>query len=177
MQVELSQAVDILERTPGALSALLGGLREPWVVGNEGEGTFSPRDVLGHLIHGEETDWIPRAEIILRDGEARPFTPFDRFAFRAWLPGTSTRELLERFARVRRDSLARLAAFRLQPADLERRGRHPALGVVTLGQLLATWVVHDLDHVTQIARVMAKQYGAAVGPWTEYLSVLHDRTK
>jgi DinB family protein len=177
MEIELSQAVDVLERTPAALAALLGGLPEPWLTGNEGPDTFTPRDVLGHLIHGEETDWIPRAEIILGEGEARPFTPFDRVGFRAWLPGTTTGELLDRFTRLRAENLARLAGYRLQPADLARRGRHPALGTVTLGQLLASWVVHDLGHLTQIARVMAKQYGDAVGPWTEYLAVLHDRSR
>jgi DinB superfamily len=177
MEVELSQAVSVLERTPAALRGLLAGLAEAWVVENEGPDTFSPRDVLGHLIHGEETDWIPRAEIILGEGESRPFTPFDRVGFRAWLAGTPTAELLERFARLRRESLDRLAGFRLQPADLARRGRHPALGPVTLGQLIASWVVHDLGHLTQVARVMAKQYREAVGPWTEYMAVLHDRPR
>jgi hypothetical protein len=177
MDLELTQAVSILERTPPALRALLGGLPEAWVTENEGPDTFSPRDVLGHLIHGEETDWIPRAEIILEEGENRPFTPFDRFAFRAWLAETSTAELLDRFARLRRENLARLAGFSLQRADLDRRGRHPGLGTVTLGQLIATWVVHDLGHLTQVARVMAKQYTAAVGPWTEYLAVLQDRVR
>jgi hypothetical protein len=177
MELQLAQAVSVLERTPAALAALLGGLPEAWVTANEGQDTFSPRDVLGHLIHGEETDWIPRAEIILGEGEARPFTPFDRFGFRGWLEGTTTAELLETFARRRRESLARLAAFGLTGADLERRGTHPALGPVTLGQLLASWVVHDLGHLTQVARVMAKQYGDAVGPWTQYLAVLHDRVR
>ncbi|HVR71426.1 MAG TPA: DinB family protein [Vicinamibacteria bacterium] len=177
MELEISQAVDVLERTPVALSALLGGLPEEWLTGDEGPDTFSPRDVLGHLIHGEETDWIPRAEIILGEGQNRPFTPFDRFGFRDWLEGTTTGELLERFARLRGENLARLAGFSLQPADLVRRGMHPGLGPVTLGQLLAAWVVHDLGHLTQVARVMAKQYIAAVGPWTEYMAVLHDRAR
>jgi hypothetical protein len=177
MEVDVAKAVGVLERTPGALRSLLAGLPEEWLTGDEGVDTFSPRDVLGHLIHGEETDWIPRAEIILGEGEARPFTPFDRFAFRAWLEGTTTAELLERFARLRARNLERLAGYRLQPADLDRRGRHPALGTVTLGQLLAAWVVHDLGHLTQVARVMAKQYATAVGPWTEYLAVLHDRVR
>jgi hypothetical protein len=175
MELELSQAVSILERTPPALSALLGGLPEAWVTPSEGEGTFSPRDVLGHLIHGEQTDWIPRAEIILSEGENRPFTPFDRFGFRGWLEDTTTAGLLDRFATLRRENLARLAGFRLQRSDLDRRGTHPGLGPVTLGQLLAAWVVHDLGHLTQIARVMAKQYTEAVGPWTAYMAVLHDR--
>jgi hypothetical protein len=156
MQMEVAQAVSVLERTPAALSGLLVGLPAAWVTGNEGADTFSPREVLGHLIHGEETDWIPRTEIILQSGENRPFTPFDRFGFRGWLGRMSTAELLERFARL-------------------RRGTHPGLGPVTLGQLLAAWVVHDLGHITQIARVMAKQYRDEVGPWTQYMMVLHDR--
>jgi hypothetical protein len=177
MELELTQAVSVLERTPAALVALLGGLPDAWVTRNEGGDSFSPRDVLGHLIHGEETDWIPRAEIILSEGQDRPFTPFDRFGFRGWLEGTTTGELLERFARLRRDSLARLAGFGLTRADLERRGMHPALGPVTLRQLLAAWVVHDLGHLTQVARVMAKQYCDEVGPWTQYMAVLHDRAR
>lgn len=177
MELQLEQAVSVLERTPAALTALLGGLPEAWVTPNEGADTFSPRDVLGHLIHGEETDWIPRAEIILSQGEDRPFTPFDRFGFRGWLARTTTAELLETFARRRQESLARLASFGLTRADLERRGRHPGLGRVTLGQLLAAWVVHDLGHLTQVARVMAKQYGDEVGPWTQYMAVLHDRVR
>ena len=177
MELEVAQAVSVLERTPAALAALLGGLPEAWVNHNEGADSFSPRDVLGHLIHGEETDWIPRAEIILSEGEDRPFTPFDRFGFRGWLERTPTAELLDRFARRRRESLARLAGFGLKNADLQRRGMHPGLGPVTLGQLLAAWVVHDLGHLTQVARVMAKQYRDEVGPWTQYMAVLHDRVR
>jgi hypothetical protein len=174
---DLPQATSVLERTPGALDALLRGLPEPWLHADEGADTFSPRDVLGHLIHGEDTDWIPRAEIILAHGEARPFTPFDRFAFRDWVADTPTPALLDRFAARRRASLERLASFRLTPADLARRGMHPALGAVTLGELIASWVVHDLGHLTQVARVMAKRYGQAVGPWSAYLAVLHDRRR
>lgn len=177
MELEVAQAVSVLERTPAALAALLGGLPEAWVTPNEGADSFSPRDVLGHLIHGEETDWIPRAEIILSEGQDRPFTPFDRFGFRGWLERTPTAELLERFARLRRESLARLAGFALEKPDLQRRGMHPGLGPVTLGQLLAAWVVHDLGHLTQVARVMAKQYRDEVGPWTQYMAVLHDRAR
>ena len=177
MELELSQAVSVLERTPAALDALLRGLPEPWVRGDEGPDTFTPRDVLGHLIHGEDTDWIPRAELILAHGESRPFTPFDRFAFREWVAAASTAELLDRFAARRRASLRRLASVQLTPEDMARRGRHPGLGPVTLGELLASWVVHDLGHLTQVARVMAKQYTRAVGPWTGYLAVLHDRPR
>jgi DinB family protein len=177
MELEVAQAISVLERTPAALAALLGGLPEAWVTPNEGADSFSPRDVLGHLIHGEETDWIPRAEIILSEGQDRPFTPFDRFGFRGWLERTTTAELLERFARLRRESLGRLAGFGLEKPDLQRRGMHPGLGPVTLGQLLAAWVVHDLGHLTQVARVMAKQYRDEVGPWTQYMAVLHDRVR
>jgi hypothetical protein len=168
----LERSVEILERTPSALRALLAGVSPGWLEGNEGPETFSPRDVLGHLIHGEETDWIPRARLILQHGENRPFTPFDRFGFRAWIAEASTTALLDRFQARREESLQALASFHLQPADLERRGRHPELGRVTLGQLLASWAVHDLGHLSQVTRVMARQYREAVGPWRPYLTIL-----
>jgi len=167
-----ADAVAILERTPPALRAMLDGLPDAWLLANEGPDTFSPRDVIGHLIHGEETDWVPRLRIILEHGEAVPFTPFDRFAFRTASVGHSTSGLLERFAALRRESLGAVAALRLDTAALSRTGTHPALGRVTLGQLLAAWVVHDLGHVKQVARVMAGQYREAVGPWREYLTIL-----
>jgi hypothetical protein len=170
----LDEAVAILERTPASLRALLAGLPERWVRATEGDGTWSPYDVIGHLIHGERTDWIPRARHILA-GERRPFEPFDRTAqFRA-SEGKSLGELLATFAELRRESLAALSGMNLTSADLGRTGQHPELGEVTLGQLLATWVVHDLDHVAQIARTMAKVYAGAVGPWSAYLSILQDR--
>jgi hypothetical protein len=171
---ELGRSIEILERTPGTLRSLLGGLSEDWLAADEGPDTFSPRDVLGHLIHGEEDDWIPRLQIILRDGESRPFTPFDRFAFRKKLEGKTTPELLEIFADLRRKNLRILCELKLQASQLDLKGTHPELGTVTLRQLIATWVVHDLGHLRQIARVMAKQYREAVGAWRAYLPVLDE---
>lgn len=171
----LDDAVAILVRTPASLSALLSGLPENWVRVTEGEGTWSPYDVIGHLIHGERTDWIPRARQILA-GEQRPFDPFDRTAQFTESQGKRLPELLATFAELRRQNLAALADMKLTQADIGRKGQHPTLGEVTLGQLLATWVVHDLDHVGQIARTMAKAYAGAVGPWSAYLSILRDRT-
>lgn len=170
----LEAAVAVLERTPASLSALLEGLPEPWVSATEGNGTWSPYDVIGHLVHGERTDWIPRARHILA-GETRPFEPFDRTAQFSESQGQSLEQLLATFAELRRESLAVLNGMHLTAADLDRTGLHPALGKVTLGQLLATWVAHDLDHVGQIVRVMAKVYAHAVGPWSAYLSILRDR--
>jgi hypothetical protein len=172
--VDLSpaDAVAVLERTPGALRGMLDGLPEAWLLASEGPDTFSPRDVIGHLIHGEETDWVPRMKIILEHGESVPFTPFDRFAFRTASVGHSTSALLERFSALRRESLRAVGAMRLDAAALARTGTHPGLGRVTLGQLLAAWVVHDLGHVKQVARTMAGQYREAVGPWREYLTIL-----
>lgn len=170
----LDEAVAILGRTPASLSALLAGLPEMWVSATEGDGTWSPYDVIGHLIHGERADWIPRVRHILA-GEARPFDPFDREAQFTESRGKSLSELLATFADLRRESLAALKGMNLTDADLGRGSLHPALGPVTLGQLLATWVVHDLDHVAQIARTMAKVYKEATGPWSEYLSILRDR--
>jgi DinB superfamily len=173
-QFNLQDALAILERTPASLTALLKGLPETWIRATEGEGTWSPYDVVGHLIHGERTDWIPRARHILA-GETRPFETFDRMAQFTESQGKSLGELLETFADLRRENVAALAGMNLTKGDLERKGLHPELGDVTLGQLLATWVVHDLDHVAQVARTMAKVYGDATGPWTAYLSILRDR--
>jgi hypothetical protein len=172
MPFRLDQAVEVLESTPRTLEAWLTGLSVDWLESNEGPETFSPLDVLGHLIHGEETDWIPRARIILEQGESKPFEPFDRFAFRRTLAGVGLRDRLELFARLRSENLAFLHSLDLQPAQLAKRGTHPALGAVTLEQLLSTWVVHDLGHLAQIARVMAKQYREDVGPWRQYLPVI-----
>jgi hypothetical protein len=165
-------AIAVLERTPAALRGMLGGLPETWLLADEGPGTFSPRDVVGHLIHGEETDWIPRMRILLVHGESVPFTPFDRFAFRAASVGHTTDALLDRFAQLRADNLRALRALDLDEAALARTGMHPGLGRVTLAQLFAAWVVHDLGHIKQIARAMARQYTSAVGPWREYLTIL-----
>lgn len=172
MKLELEQARDILRRTPSTLNLLLQDLPEAWLMNNEGPETWSPYDVVGHLIHGEETDWIPRAKIILEHGESRAFTPFDREAMFEQSQGRSIGELLETFARLRAQSLQQLDELHLTPELLEKRGLHPELGSVMLSQLLATWVVHDLSHIGQIVRVMSKQYRDAVGPWKAYLPVL-----
>src|SRR5262245_46021107 len=159
---KMSEAVAILTRTPATLDALLRGLPDGWIAAHEGGDTWSPFDVVGHLIHGERTDWIVRAKIILEHGEARPFDTFDRFAQLTASQGRSLDGLLDEFAAARADSLRELAALQLTDRDLDRRGRHPALGVVTLRQLLATWVAHDLDHLVQISRVLARQYSDEV---------------
>lgn len=165
-------AIPVLTRTPAVLRALLDGLPSPWLSAREGPDTWSPFDVVGHLIHGERTDWIPRVEHILAHGESVPFVPFDRFAQLEASRGKTLAELLDTFATLRAANLERLADFRLSAEDLSIRGRHPALGAVTLGQHLASWVVHDLDHIAQISRVMGKQYTAAVGPWRQYLRIV-----
>ena len=172
MEFELTHAVDILRRTPATLNSLLRDLPEPWPVQNEGPETWSPYDVIGHLIHGEEADWIPRAKIILEYGETRAFEPFDRVAMFEASKGKSLGELLDTFAQLRAENLRELQALNLTSDLLDKRGRHPELGVVTLRQLLSTWVIHDLGHIRQIARVMSKQYRDAVGPWKAYLSIL-----
>jgi hypothetical protein len=172
----LADAEIVLARTPEVLRVWLAGLPAVWLEGTEGPDTFSPNEVLGHLIHGEAPDWIPRARRILEQGTAVPFDPFDRFAHRRLLQGRSTRELLDQFTSLRAANLATLRAWKLDATRLDLRGHHPELGDVTLRQLLATWVAHDLGHLAQIARVMAKQYTAAVGPWYAYLPVLHPRT-
>jgi hypothetical protein len=171
-EFSLTDSVAILARTPATLDALLRGLPDIWVLANEGTDTWNAFDIMGHLIVGERTDWIPRVRIILENGEARPFDAFDRFAQSKENPDRSLDELLDEFARLRRENLVALEAFNLQPEDLNRRGKHPALGVVTLSQLLSTWAVHDLTHIHQLSRVMAHQYRDAVGPWSAYLGVL-----
>lgn len=174
--LKLDDVLAVLVRTPAALTALLERLPDTWITATEGPDTWSPFDVIGHLIHGELTDWIPRARHILA-GDTRPFEPFDRTAQFTDSQGKSLAELLERFATLRRDNVAALVEMNLTSEDLSRRGLHPELGEVTLGQLLATWVVHDLDHVGQIARTMAKVYADTVGPWSAYLSILQDRQR
>ena len=170
----VNEVVAILERTPASLTALLLGLPEKSTTATEGPQTWSPYDVIGHLIHGERTDWMVRARHILA-GKTEPFEPFDRTAQFRESQGKRLSELLATFSELRRENVAALVALNLTEADMSRRGQHPELGEVTLGQLLATWVVHDLDHIGQIARTMAKVYGQAVGPWREYLSILQDR--
>lgn len=172
MQFQLTLGIEILERTPATFRALLGGLPEAWTAANEGPDTFSAFDNVGHLIHGERTDWIPRARIILAQEAVRRFEPFDRFAQYRESEGKNLAELLDEFARLRRDNLEVLRSWRLSDRQLALEGEHPELGTVTLRQLLATWVAHDLGHVAQTARVLAKQYREAVGPWRAYLPVL-----
>jgi hypothetical protein len=172
MEHDLQHTIALLSRTPAALNVLLRDLPETWTSCNEGENTWSVFDVIGHLIHGERTDWMPRAKLVLEFGEARAFEPFDRWGHLRESRGKSLGQLLDEFARLRSENLAELRALNLRPEDLERRGRHPALGVVTLSQLLATWAAHDLTHLHQISRIMAQQYREAVGPWSEYLGVL-----
>jgi hypothetical protein len=170
----LSDTIGLLVRTPASLDALLRGLPNIWVRSTEGEDTWNAFEIMGHLIVGERTDWMPRLRIILDHGEARPFDPFDRFAQSKADPADqhSISPLLDEFAHLRRENLAALQALNLSPKDLARRGTHPALGVVTLSQLLSTWAVHDLSHLHQLSRVMSHQYCDAVGPWSAYLGVL-----
>lgn len=172
MNLELAQAIELLRRTPATLNSLLRDLPDSWLVQNEGPNSWSPYDVIGHLIHGEETDWIPRAKIILEYGESRAFEPFDRVAMFEASKGKSIDELLDTFAELRAKNLCELESLNLTSDLLDKRGRHPELGVVTLRQLLSTWVVHDLGHIRQVVRVMSKQYRDAVGPWKAYLSIL-----
>lgn len=171
MEFRLEQAVAILRRTPQVLDALLRDLPEPWVAGNEGPDTWGPYDVVGHLIHGEEIDWIPRAKIILAHGESQPFTPFDRFAMFEKSRGKSLAQLLDAFAARRAESLAALEQMRLTPQKLALTGMHPEFGRVTLAHLIASWAAHDLSHLVQISRVMCKQYAAAVGPWKSFMPI------
>jgi hypothetical protein len=172
MQQNLENTIALLERTPATLNAWLRELPEAWTLSNEGGKTWSVFDIVGHLIHGEKTDWMTRARIIRKFGETRAFDPFDRLAQFRESAGKSLGELLEEFTRLRAENLKELRAMSLRREDFERCGRHPALGVVTMSQLLATWAVHDLTHLHQITRVLAHQYREAAGPWSVYLGVL-----
>jgi hypothetical protein len=172
MDFRFDEGLPVLERTPRVLRELLAGLPDSWTNATEGAGTWSAFDVVGHLIHGERTDWLPRVEHILRHGDEVPFPPFDREAMFEASRGRTLPELLDEFASARAGSLARLAALKLTDADLARTGRHPEFGVVPMREHLATWVAHDLGHLAQIVRVMARQYSDAVGPWRQYLSLL-----
>ncbi|HEY4642397.1 MAG TPA: DinB family protein [Thermoanaerobaculia bacterium] len=168
----MNDTISLLTRTPHALDALLRDLPESWTQRNEGEGTWTVFDVVGHLIHGEQTDWIARTKRILEHGESRPFDKFDRTAMMRESEGKSLPQLLDEFAAARANSLRELEALNIQPADLDRKGTHPALGTVTLGNLLATWAAHDLTHLHQISRIMAHQYRDDVGPWSKFLGVM-----
>jgi hypothetical protein len=172
MEHNLQHTISLLNCTPAALDALLRDLPEAWTLRNEGENTWSAFDIVGHLIHGERADWMPRAKAILQFGETQAFAPFDRWAQVRESQDKSLAQLLDEFARLRSENLGELRALNLRPEDLERRGRHPALGAVTLSELLATWAAHDLTHLHQISRVMAHQYREAVGPWSAFLGVL-----
>src|SRR5262245_45154137 len=174
MDFDIELGADVLSRTPATLQNLLRGLDERWTAPNEGPQTFSVFDNVGHLIDGEETDWIPRARIILSGGAKPEFEPYDRFRHRTRNVGRTLQALLDEFALLRAENVALLRSWQLTPAQLELPGIHPTLGRVTLRQLLAAWVVHDLGHIAQISRVMAKQYRDAVGPWVRFLPVLTD---
>ena len=171
MRHNLEDTVVLLARTPDVLDALLRGLPETWTVGREGDGTWSPFDVVAHLIHAEYENWIPRARCILDHGKTQAFAPFDRQGNFEESGGKTLENLLDEFARARAESLEQLSAMDLLPIDLEKTGKHPALGIVTLSELLATWAAHDLTHLHQISRVMAAQYKEAVGPWSKFLGV------
>ncbi len=177
MKFELNKAILILERTPTTLSHFLGGLPTEWTLENEGLATWSPFDVVGHLIHGEKTDWMVRLEIILGNGPDKKFEPFDRFAQFENSKGKNIKELLVEFEHLRKGNIRTLKSKRLTSEDLVMRGIHPELGPVTMAQLLSAWVVHDLGHIAQISRVMAKQYKNEVGPWPKYLTILGQSPK
>ena len=172
MKFNLSLAIQILERSPGALSQMLTGLDHSWLYTNEGENSWSPFDIIGHLIHGEKTDWIPRAKIILSASGNKTFEPFDRFAQFQESQGKDIISLLNTFSELRSKNLLELKSLNLDENDLDKTGIHPELGPVNLRQLLATWVTHDLGHIAQVSRVMAKQYRNDVGPWLAYIPIL-----
>ncbi len=169
----MTETIALLTRTPATLNALLRGLPDSWTRRNEGNDTWTPYDIIGHLSQAERNDWMPRVRHILAHGDSQPFPPFNRFTQMQEPQSKSLEQLLDEFASLRTESLASLQALNLQPEDLIRPGKHPSLGAVTLSQLLTTWAVHDLTHLHQISRVMAHQYRDAVGPWSAYLGVLH----
>ncbi len=172
MKFELNKAVAILERTPSVLRVYLKDLAQEWISENEGGNTWSPYDVVGHLIHGEQTDWIIRTKIILGNNKNKEFEPFDRFAQFENSQGKSLNQLLDEFESLRKENLKQLKYLNLDESNLNLEGIHPELGIVTLKQLLSTWVTHDLGHISQISRVMAKQYKSEVGPWLQYINIL-----
>lgn len=173
MKASLDHTTSLLAHTPATLDALLRDLPDEWTHANEGESTWSAFDVVGHLIYGERTDWLPRARIILQHGESRTFDPFDMQGHLREIEGKSLNQMLDEFAHLRTNNLFELRAWKLQSADLDKRGVHPSQGVVTLSQLLATWATHDLTHLHQLSRILAYQYSDAVGPWSKFLGVLH----
>lgn len=172
MQYELEKAYEILDRTPAVLESLLSGLSEDWITPNEGPDTFSPFDVVGHLIHGEKTDWTARMKRILEFGNTKTFEVYDRFAQYEESKGKNMTQLLEEFKSLRKENMVWFRSLNLSADDLERKGMHPRLGEVTLKNLLSTWVVHDLTHIAQVTRVMAKQYKEEMGPWPQFFRIL-----
>jgi DinB superfamily len=172
MEFNLQNSIALLARTPATLNALLGDLPDAWTVADEGENTWTPLDVVAHLLYTERSNWMPRARVIREFGETQPFAPFKRFGHRDEREKKSLDRLLEEFAHAREASLAELRAWNLGASDLEKRGQHPALGTATLSQLIAAWTVHDLTHLHQITRILAHQYREAVGPWNKFLGVL-----
>jgi hypothetical protein len=173
MNYNVKQSIEILERTPSVFRTLLEGLDDEWISGNEGPDTFSPYDVLGHLIHGEKTDWRPRVLILLEHGTSRPFDPYDRFAQYEESKGKTLDKLLEEFEELRAGNITWLSTLSINEEDLDRKGMHPVLGEVTLRNLLSTWVIHDLSHIAQTSRVMAKQYKSEMGPWVEFFRIMN----
>ncbi|MEM7087324.1 MAG: DinB family protein [Bacteroidota bacterium] len=177
MKFELNQAISVLERTPTVLKQLLDDLSQEWTHKNEGKDTWSPYDVVGHLVHGEKTDWMPRLEIVLSDSEQKTFEPYDRFAQFKMSKGKSLGDLLDEFETLRKQNLQKLKSKFLTSKDLIREGIHPELGPVTMNHMLSAWVVHDLGHIAQVSRVMAKQYKEEIGPWTQYLTIVNHTPK
>ena len=173
MKFDLNKSYEILGRTPSVLRILMSDLNDDWIIHNEGPETFSPYDVIGHLIQGEKTDWRDRATMILEHGAKKAFVPFDRFAQFEESRGKSLQQLLSEFEKLRKESLSWLRSLNLTETDFDKPGMHPELGEVTLRQLLSTWVVHDLTHIAQVTRVMAKQYKEEIGPWIEYFRILN----
>jgi len=174
MEFDLEKSIEILEKTPGTVKNLLENLSHEWIYTNEGPETWSPFDIVGHLISGEEDDWMQRCMVILEHGTSRPFVPFDRLAMFEKSKGKTMQDLLGEFEKLRRDNIDKLRSLDLKPEQIELKGIHPEFGEATIGQLTATWVVHDLSHIRQITRVMAKQYTTAIGPWAKYLPVLEE---
>lgn len=173
MQYSLERSYEILERTPAVFQALLAGLHDDWIMNNEGPETFSPYDVIGHLIHGEKTDWTVRTKMILEFGITKTFESFNRVAMYEESEGKSLQQLLDEFAVIRKENMIWFRSLNLTETDLDKKGMHPVMGDVTLRHLLATWTVHDLTHIAQITRVMAKQYKGEMGPWPEFFRILH----
>ena len=173
MQFTIEKSIEILERTPAVLKTLLSGLSDEWIINNEGPETFSPYDVIGHLIHGEKTDWTARTKMILEFGASKTFVPWDRFAQYEESKGKNLDQLLNEFERIRKDNMVWIKSLNLTETDLDKKGLHPKLGEVTLRNLMTTWVVHDLTHIAQVTRVMAKQYKEEMGPWPEFFRILN----